>query len=445
MLESARSVLALSLSTPQLLVIVVTVCCILLWVRAPIPPGYTGILAIGLIGVILSPGVALTGFQSPATWLVAFGLVIGQTTRETGLATSVGGWLLERGVPSSVSRRRRLYLYTLTVLCVAGLALTIFVPSSLVRVLVLGPIAREAADSFDSDEAQVGIYLAPLVCTFQSSVGVLTAGLPNVAIVGILESLTGTTITWSRWAVLMFPVMGVGRMLVVVAVMYFLYRPAPGDVGDVDFRTDTALTGRQRRMLLFLGVGVLVWSTDFVHGLHPLFGAVAVVVLSMAPRIGVVSFDTMEDVDFSVLFFFGAVFAIATALSDVGFTKQIVRSALSVLPASLPMPVLLGGIFLLTAALQLLIESLAVASVLTPILVTYCQQAGVAVQPVVLTEAVASVSVFFPYQSAVLIAIIGQDVVGFRTVAKALVVCTVVGTLVLLPLQFGVLVALLPG
>lgn len=433
-----------ALLTPAALVVGITVLCVALWIRAPIAPGFTGIIGIGLIGVVLSPATALTGFQSPATWLVAFGLVIGETTRETGLATSVGRWLLHRGVPDSATGARRTYLYTLIVLCFAGLALTLLVPSSLVRVLVLGPIVREAAETRASGDARIGLYLAPLITTFQSSVGVLTAGLPNVAIVGMLDS-AGVTITWSEWTALMFPVMGVGRAVVVIAVMYVLYRPEPDASTSIAFEADSELTGDQRRMLLFLGVGVAIWATDFVHGLHPLFGAVAVAVLAMAPRIGVAPFERVEEVDFSIIFFFGAVFAIAAGLSEVGFTRRVVDGALAVLPPSLPFPVFLGGVFALTMALQTLIESLAVVSVLTPILVTYAQQAGLAVRPIVLTEAVASVSIFFPYQSAVIIGILGQGVVDFRTIAKSLVACTVVGSLLLVPIQIALMLTVLPG
>ncbi|MFC6724468.1 SLC13 family permease [Halobium palmae] len=438
-LQSASAVL-----TPQVLVVAITVLCIALWIRAPIPPGFTGILAIALIGVVLSPSVALHGFELPATWLVVFGLIIGETTRETGLATNLGRWLLHRGVPSSATGARRTYLYTLTVLCFAGLALTLLVPSSLVRVLVLGPIVREAALTQESDRARIGLYLAPLITTYQSSVGILTAGLQNIAVVGMLESMTDATVTWSEWFALMFPVMGVGRMVVVVAVMYVLFRPTPDAGATVAFDADDDLTADQRRLLLFLGVGVLIWATDFLHGLHPLFGAVAVVVLAMAPRIGVVPFERVEDVDFTIVFFFGAVFAIAAGLSDVGFTKSVVDGALTVLPSSLPYSVFLACVLVLSMALQLIIEALAVVSVLTPILVTYAQQAGLAVQPVVMTEAIASVSIFFPYQSAVLIAILGQDVVDFRTIAKSLVACTLVGTVVLVPIQIALMLFVLP-
>lgn len=47
----------------------ITSFCIILWIGNPVPPWFVGLLAIGLAGIAFSADLALTGFQSPATWL----------------------------------------------------------------------------------------------------------------------------------------------------------------------------------------------------------------------------------------------------------------------------------------------------------------------------------------------------------------------------------------
>lgn len=68
----------------------ITVFCITLWILVPIPPAYTGLIGIGLIAVTFSTELALTGFQKPATWLIGFGLLMGEATRRSGLANWAG-------------------------------------------------------------------------------------------------------------------------------------------------------------------------------------------------------------------------------------------------------------------------------------------------------------------------------------------------------------------
>ena len=70
------------LATGAARMLAITVFCIALWVGAPVKPWFTALLGIGLIGVTFSTSLALTGFQSPATWLVIVGILIGDIKDE---------------------------------------------------------------------------------------------------------------------------------------------------------------------------------------------------------------------------------------------------------------------------------------------------------------------------------------------------------------------------
>jgi di/tricarboxylate transporter len=197
----------------------------------------------------------------------------------------------------------------------------------------------------------------------------------------------------------------------------------------------------QRRMLLFLLLGVAVWVTDAVHGLHPLYGALVVVLLAVAPGIGVVGPDAVADVDFSIVFFVGAIFAIAEGLRRTEFTDLAARSVLSSLPGDASLAVVLGAVVVVTLSLTFVMEGLAVASVLTPILVSFAASAGVPLVPVAMMEAAALNAYFFPYQSAVLVAILGLDVVDGVELARMATVCSLVTLLVVVPAQIALFVA----
>jgi len=427
------------LSTGAARMLAITLFCIALWIGAPVKPWFTALLGIGLIGVTFSTGLALTGFQSPATWLVVVGILIGEGARQSGLADLVERLALHRMPVSVATDAVAAYRYLLVVLSFGSLALAVLIPSSLVRVLILAPILQSLGELFDERRAAVGIFLGPLFATFYGSSGILTGSLANIIVTGLVESSGGPAITWTEWTLWLGPVMGIGRVVLIVAIAYLLYRPRDRDgVTTPEGTESVSTTARERRMLGFLLLGVVIWATDFVHGLHPLFGAVVVTLLAFAPRIGVVGPDAVGDADFSILFFLGAIFAIAEGLRQTAFTDLAANRLLSILPADPSLPLVLVVVVVVALALTLVMEGLAVASVLTPVLVSFATSAGIPLVPVAMTEAVALNTYFFPYQSAVLVAILGLDVVDSMELTKMASVCSLATLLLLVPVQIAI-------
>ncbi|RLM59411.1 sodium:sulfate symporter [Halobellus sp. Atlit-31R] len=411
----------------------ITAFSIVLWIGNPLPAWFVGLLTIGSVGVAFSPSLAFTGFQSPATWLIGFGLIVGEATRQSGLGAFFEARLLSWISADEGHDTVDLYRRLLVGLSLAGLAFTLLLPSALVRVLVLAPILADIGTLFDSRRARVGLFVGPLFVTWHAAGGVLTAALPNIITTGILESVAGQTISWSAWLLAMFPVTSLARAALIVTVVYVLYRPAPDSGIDPPTGDDRAATGTERRMLLLLFVGVAVWATDFLHGLHPVFGALLVAGLAIAPRIGVMEFESVADVDFSLLFFVGSVFAIASGLQQTGFTDTAAGSLLALLPSDLPLWLAMLAVFAVTSLLMVLIEAVALASVITPVVISYAEQASLPVVPVILAEALAlDTSYFFPYQSMVLVTILGFDVIDANELVRTMSVVAILSIVLLL-------------
>lgn len=254
--------------------VAITVFCVSLWVGTPVDPWFTGLVGLGLIGVSFTSELALVGFRSPATWLVVLGILLGEATQQSGLATVV-----ER------------------------------------------------------------------------------------------------------------------------------------------------------------------WATDTIHGLHPLYGALAVTLLAFAPRIGVLDSDAIGNVDVSIVFFLGAIFAIAEGLQQTGFTDLATDTILSGFPRDGSLIVALAFLVVTTLALTFVMEGLAVASVLAPVLVSFIESVGLPLVPVMMTEAIALNTYFFSYQSAVLVAILGLNVVDSIELIRMAAFCSLVTLLVLLPIQILIFAA----
>lgn len=435
------------LAPDQGLLLGITFFCIVLWITTPVPPWFTGLAGIALIGVALSPELAMDGFAEPVLWLIVFGLIMGEAIHRSGLARSVEFRLIRWITPGDQPHPPpdqvdpiRLYRRLLIVLSVGGLVFALMVPSSLVRVLIMAPMLIEIGKIFDSDRARLGLLFGPLFATFYGGVGVLTAFLPNIITTGILESLTGVSISWTAWFVTIFPVMGLGRVLLIIAVVYLLYRPPSGTGLSFSTRSRPA-TDDVRRTALILLVGVAFWSTDFIHGLHPVFGALVVAMLLLTPGVGTVTFDTIEDVDFSIVFFVGAVFAIAAGLAETEVTDLAATYLLSLIPEGVSPVLLLVAVFVVTLALMLIIEGLAAASVLTPVLISFAERVGLPVEVVVQVEAIALGHFFFPYQSIVLVAMLSYGPITMRNLMRITAILSIVSMLLLVPIQLLLLMA----
>lgn len=440
------------LSSDAAAMLAITAFCVCLWVGTPVPPWLTGLVGIGLVGVRFSTELALVGFGSAATWLVVLGILIGEATRHSGLSTLVERRIFERMPAHARSDPTTAYRYLLGAFSLVALAFVVLVPSALVRVLILGPILVSAGECFSERRPRVGLFLGPLFVTFYGAAGVLTGSLGNIIVTGIVDSTTGLSLGWVEWLTWLAPVMSLARSAVVVAVAYLLYRPrdsgtvtvgasladvdtADSDAGAVDGAEEGVNAGDARRMVAFLSVGVAIWATDAIHGLHPVYGALVVVVLVFLPRVGVVDVDAVADADFSVVFFLGAVFAIAEGLQRTDFTAFAADRILSVVPGGASLPAVLAAVAVTTLALMFVMEGMAVASVLTPVFISFAQGAGVPILPVAMTESVVLLSYFFPYQSAVLVAILGIGAVDTHELVRMATICSLLTLFVLLPIQ----------
>lgn len=179
-------------------IVAITLFAITLLIGTPVPPGFTALVVVALIAVDFSSGLALTGFQSPARWLIVFGILFGTATRESGVAALVEQVALHRvpdrarGDPLATSS------YLLVVLSFAALGFAVLVPSALGRVLILGPILVSIGEVFDERQPRLGLFLGPLFATDYGSTAVLTDALPNIVITGIVENTAGLAISWTE-------------------------------------------------------------------------------------------------------------------------------------------------------------------------------------------------------------------------------------------------------
>jgi di/tricarboxylate transporter len=235
----------------------------------------------------------------------------------------------------------------------------------------------------------------------------------------------------------MFPVTGLLQALLVLVIITVLYRPPANATFDTTGSTETPTDSNHRRMFVFLCAGTIVWMTDFVYGFNPVVGALLVVSLAFLPSIGTTSVKQVSgDVDYLIIFFLAAVLAIGDTVTYTGFNEWAAVYLLGLGPVEAAFRVSLIFIFFSTIFLTLLMKGLAVAGVLSSVLIQYAEAFGLPMSAVLMTEAMVLNTHFLPYQSTVLIAILTQNVVDATELIRTTIICSVATVVILLPVQF---------
>ncbi|MDP6041928.1 MAG: SLC13 family permease, partial [Candidatus Latescibacteria bacterium] len=386
------------LATSARLALALTVLTVIFWTFEPVPIPYTAILVLVLFPLleIIPFATAFSGFAGKAVWLVFAGMALSLGITETPLGARMAHLVLDR-----IGSYNQLILG----LHVLGLTMALLIPSGVVRVLITMPMVVSLLKSLNEtpgSKVSAGLVLSLTCATYYSGTGILTAGVPNLVILGVLES-RNITIYWSEWAFYLFPVIGLLRVGLIYGLIRLLFRPEHEP--DLSTHPNIAkvpehLTPPEKKVLIILIVGILFWVTDVLHGVHPVYIGLALVLLCYLPGWGPLPFDTIKKVNFPLLIFISAVFAIGHALENSGLNSNLTIPLAHYLETAKTPTAQLSLIAWSAVPFDFLMDTAAVGGVLAPLLLDLSTQLGLSPLPVALSLAIGTGVVFIPYQGA---------------------------------------------
>ncbi len=430
--SGAALLLPTGLDPPARLALAITLFTIFSWTFEPVPIEYTSLLVLllfPLLDVISFPR-AFAAFSEKAIWLVFSGLVLSLGLKETGL-----GARLAREVVARLGTYNRMLLG----LHLLGAGMAIVIPSGVVRVVLLMPIVIQLLKTTGQKPGSpiCAALVLGLVCsTYCAGTGILTAAVPNLVILGILES-RGIAVYWGTWALLMFPVIGLLR----VACAYLLIRlvfpmpQTPVPTSATPERPD-ALTTAEKKMACLLILGILLWASDAVHGIHPAYIGLLLVLICTLPGWGPLRPEHLRAANFPMLIYIAALFSLGYALETTGLNTHLTAIATGWLQLLEGRTILkLAAITGLVVPFDFLMDTAAVAGILTHPLLDFAEGTGLAPLPVALSVATAAGAVFIPYQAAPLLVAYGFGYVRLGQFITVLTLISLTTLIVLLPLN----------
>jgi anion transporter len=416
------------------------------WTTQPVAIEYSS-LAI----LLLFPALDLLSFQESfkpfarqTIWLVFAGMSLSVALTRSGLGERVAALIL-RYTGQDPFR-------IILALHVVGLAFAFLVPSGVVRVLFLMPIALAIAQRVSPDRTSpssaadsrlnhAAIALSLLCSTYYGGCGVLTGSVPNMVVAGQLEA-AGRIVYWGEWLQWMFPVIGLARTILCFGVIWLLFgrrmRLSPGKQQQApSAQDDTHLSSTERRTLVLLLAGVALWASDVFHGLAPAYIGLVLVLMAFIPRWGVLQIEHLREVNFPFFFYLAALFSMGEALQQAGFSAWFMNwvegNTIDFSQHGWLFKHL--AITWLVVPLDFLMDIGAVAGVITPVMLDFGQGHGVAQLPAALCVGMATALVFLPYQAAPFMVALSYNRFTMRQLCAVMVIISTLSLIFLFPLN----------
>lgn len=377
---------------------------LVLWSTGALPPFLTSLIffALVLIFGLAQPDLIFSGFGSAAVWLIVSGFIIGAAITTSGLGQRLASVLAPLLSGS--------YAHLIAGLALAATLLGFVMPSSVGRAVVLIPVGMALADRVGfrgGSNGRIGIAATLALACNMPSFAVLTANIPNMILAGASETLHGVGFGYTRYLALHFPLLGILKMALLVALVLLIFpdrihAQADHAAAPAEPLPDSRV---QRRVGLILLATLALWMTDSLHHINPAWIGIATAVILLLPRIGVLAPKSFNaSVDFGMLLFVAAALGLGALVNASGLGQIVGRSLQQVLPLQAGHDALNFFSLSLMSALTGLVTTIpGVPTVLTPMAPELAAASGFSLPAVLMTQVIGFSTVLFPYQVGPLI------------------------------------------
>lgn len=403
------------------------------WATAAIPTLAAGLIffALAFASGVAPPLALLSGFWSNAAGLVIGGFIIGAAAERSGLGRYVARRLMRR-LMSSYPRS------VLGVLAGAG-ALSFLLPSTMGRLAITLPIvmavAKEAGYATGSN-GYIGLVVTAVAGNFMTSYAILPANLTNVIALGAIESVHGPQVQYAEYLLLCGPVLGLVKALLFwLSVVVLL--PAPAPLAQPDSAEPVLLSRAARRLGIVLAFTILLWATDFLHGIKPGAIAVAAGVLCLLPPVALASLRESFDLNkLTAILFLAVVLGVATILTYSGaggMTAKLIGALVPLEGRSAASG--FAAVSLLSALVAVPATVVGSIAIVNPVLGEIAASTGLPIKAGLIAELTGLQMILFPYQTVPIMVGLAMGGVDARSVLRLLIPLALLSLVVILPLQ----------
>jgi sodium-dependent dicarboxylate transporter 2/3/5 len=320
---------------------------VIMWISEAVSYEYTSIGIVVLLAIFLafSPAqgttgnflgsakalqVAVSGFISSGTILLTAGLLLAAAIRLAGLEKRIAFRILKIFGP----KPHRIFAGIISVM----LVLDFIIPSIIARASIVTPLAMSLVTTFGIDRKSLfarNLLICVALSASISGIGVLSAGIPNVIAVSLIEKYAHHSITWIDWLKFSLPyciALMVALYVLLTRLNRFEFNEVPGGLQGIKEALAKLgpMSAQEIRMAVISILTIGLWATEKYHKIDVATVAILAVMFVLSPYIGVTSWRELTsraDVGGIVLVASAAV-SLGQALLDTGGATWLVKTTL---------------------------------------------------------------------------------------------------------------------
>lgn len=321
-----------------------------MFIFSSLPAGLVAWLSL-CAGVLLGlpEEIIFESFNIDIVWLMIGAFIIAEVLVKSGLLSRLTHWI-ERNCYT----KGRVTFFTFLLIQILSVA----VPSTSGRASAMLPVYNILSERFHQHKKFFGIGI-PVLILMGVNTTLLGAG-SHIIGIGILSTQTGDSISYLEFLIYAMPfglIIGL-TTLFILKMMYF-------KDFDYDFEVNTdydktPFTIREKYALVLVGITILLWLSEPVHGLDIAFVTILMGLIMMLPHFKLISWkEGLSSVSWSLIFFVAGAAALGKLLVDYGVTdyfQHILMTVFSGLNVTSELPILLI-IILISVLSHILITS----------------------------------------------------------------------------------------
>jgi anion transporter len=393
--------------------------------------GLFGLLLFWFFG-IAKPEVIFSGFINDSAWFYLGAMLIGAMAMKSGLPQRVGNFVITR-VGATYSR-------LLLGLIIVEYLLTFVVPSGAAVVVIMASITMGVMRLFDAERGSNigrGLFVA---ITYTTTIfnKMIIAGTAAIMSRSIMQQSGGVMVSWGLWFAAFLPT----ALVTIVAAWWFTLKLFPPEEtnleGGVDrvkahFSRTTAWTTLSVKAALLSALTLILWMTDWLHGVSASIVAFGAGLCGLLPFVDVLDEKDFKRINLLPFFFVAAALGMGEVLKVTGGLKILTDNFVGGLEPLLAnkavaLPALYWGGFLYHFAtaseISMLVTSL-------PVLMDFAKSHNLDPAWIGMIWSFSSGGKLFAYQSAVLVLGYGYGYFRPGDLIKLGVLLTVVDFVVL--------------
>jgi di/tricarboxylate transporter len=389
-------------------------------------------LLLAVVFAVATPAVIFSGFASSAWWLVFGGAITAVAVQTTGLGQRLAGLIFGRVGGA--------YWRCVAAVAAAALGLAFLMPSTNGRILLLMPIVLAFAERLDlapGRAGHTGLMLTVAAGSYLGPTTILPANVPNSILLGAAETLYGVKLTYGPYLLLHFPILGALKTVLLVWLVCRLF-PEPAPLTLARERALGPMSPDERRLALIIGLSLVLFATDFLHGVSPAWISLGTGILCLMPVTGMLSPNTLsERINVVMLVYIAGILGLGALVADSGLGEAATAYLLGATHLAPGNTVTnLAILSAIGAGLAALTTVTGVPAVLTPLAGEFANASGLPLLSVLMLEVVVFSTVFFPFQTPPMMIALQLGGIGTHPATRLTLSLAAITVLVLLPLDY---------